>query len=426
MISLDLHLHPAQMQVFNDPRRFLVLAAGRRFGKSDLALKRAVTSALSPRNVRKKPVWIVGPVQPQVKAIYWRPLLDMVAPLIESSHINDGVVDLVNGVQIAIKGSDRPDTMRGVGLFDAILDEYASMKPSVWESIIRPTLSDVKGRALFIGTPDGRNHFYDLYQYALTANDPEWGAYHFTSKDNPFLPPEEVEAAQKSMSSSTFRQEYLASFETGGANQFKRDWFKYDDEEPKEGEWYVTMDLAGFADVALAENRRQRKLDYTSICVVKITPKGKWWVRDIYYGRWGIEETARRFVDAVESCKALNVGIEKGALFNAVSPHLVSLAAKRKIPLRVEALTHANESKEDRIIWALQGRFEHGHIVFRRAPWNSEAEDQLVHFPSRLVHDDIPDSLAMVEQLAKSHLYEQFADIDDEPYWRPMDSVIGF
>jgi predicted phage terminase large subunit-like protein len=422
-ISLNLHLHPAQMEVYRCPKRFIVLAAGRRFGKSDLALKRALTSALDPRNSKKKPVWVIAPVQPQAKAIYWRPLLELAHPVVKSAHINDGIVELVNGVQIGIKGSDRPDTLRGLGLWDAVLDEFASMKPETWEEIIRPALSDVLGRALFIGTPYGRNHFHKLYMAAKSGLDPDWAAFHFTSADNPFLPAGEVEAAKRTMPTAVFRQEYMASFETGSTDLFKRDWIKYSSEEPKEGDWYVAVDLAGFSDATSKDANRR---DYSAIAVVKITPTGDWWVKKIVYGRWNVEETARKIVSEYQDVEPLELGIEKGALFNAVSPHLVGGAAKRGLPLRVIPLSHENKSKADRITWALQGRFEHGRITLNNGDWNNELEDQLLNFPSKQVHDDLPDALSMIAQLAENKIFDSFGHVVDEPYWQPMDAVVGF
>ena len=82
--------------------------------------------------------------------------------------------------------------MRGVSLRFLVMDEYADMKPEVWEQILRPALADQKGDALFIGTPMGRNHFYDLYTYACVMDDPTFVGYHFTSYDNPLLDPEEM------------------------------------------------------------------------------------------------------------------------------------------------------------------------------------------------------------------------------------------
>ncbi len=120
---------------------------------------------------------------------------------------------LVNGAQISLKGADRPETMRGVSLKFVVLDEYGDMRPNVFEQILRPALADLKGKALFIGTPMGRNHFYDLYQYGLEDKDEDYKSWHFTSFDNPLLDPKEIETAKKSMSSFAFRTEFLASFE---------------------------------------------------------------------------------------------------------------------------------------------------------------------------------------------------------------------
>ena len=93
-------------------------------------------------------------------------------PVIENSHVNNMQVRLVNGTTISLKGADRPETMRGVSLKFLVLDEYADMKPDVWELILRPALTDLKGDALFIGTPMGRNHFYELYKQASLGEDP--------------------------------------------------------------------------------------------------------------------------------------------------------------------------------------------------------------------------------------------------------------
>ena len=438
-ITLDFHLHPAQMTVFQSPKRFTVLTAGRRFGKTYLAATRASTRALDPRNVKRKPVFIIAPIATQAKLLYWQFLLDSLYPVLDPRkppQSNEGHIYLTNGVMIGVKGSDRPDTLRGVGLWHAELDEYADMKPEVWESIIRPSLADVKGTAGFIGTPKGRNHFYELFKYAAEGvngvPDPEWEAFHFDSTANPFLPPEEIELAKRSMSTSAYRQEFLASFETGGSDSFKREWFKYCEKEPVDekgkvipGEWYVVVDLAGFAEVQKATGYRQKRLDMTAIAVVKVLDDERWWVRDLYLGRWGVKDTAKRIVDAVESCETLNLGIEKGALYQAVAPEIVAVAAERKMSLHVAPLSHENKTKSDRIGWALQGRMEHGKILWRPGPHMKEIEDQFLNFPSTLVHDDAPDVLAFLPQLAASQVFSRFAHIDTEDYWHPLDEQVG-
>ncbi len=451
--EINVSLHPAQLKVFQSTARFTILTAGRRFGKTELAKSRAAARAMDPRNVKRKPVFVIAPVATQAKLLYWQGLLDMLHPALDPRRppqSNEGHIYLANGVMIGVKGADRPDTLRGVGLWHVELDEYADMKPDVWESIIRPALADVKGTAGFIGTPKGRNHFWDLWIDAggegayrglsgsgLDRNgqkvDPlEWEAFHYTSLDNPFLDPKEIEAAKKAMSSSAFRQEFLASFETGSSDAFKHEWFRYSDKEPVDkdgkvipGDWYVVVDLAGFADVQKATGYRQRRLDKTAIAVVKVLDDERWWVRDLYLGRWGVEETARRIVDAIESVKTTHVGIEKGALFQAVAPYLAAEAAKRKFPLNVVPLSHENKAKADRIGWALQGRMEHGKIFFRPGPHMKEVEDQFLNFPSTLVHDDALDALAYVVQLGEASVFNRFAHVEAEDYWTPSDRQVG-
>lgn len=424
-ITLDFHLHPGQLEVFNDKTRFRVVAAGRRFGKSHDAVVEAGCAALDPNNKQRKPVFIIAPVFPQAKQIYWQLMLSLFHPVIKHANTNEGIFTLNNGVPVYIKGADRPDSMRGVGLYFAVLDEFATMKPQVWEEIIRPALADVKGRALFIGTPAGRNHFYTLYQLGASNTDPEWKSFHFASVDNPFIPTGEIEAAKRSMSSASFRQEFLASFETGGAENFKRDWFRFEENEPKDGEWFIAIDLAGFADETNTTRSTLAKRDKSAIAVVKVTPDGHWWVRDIFLGRWGIKETAKRIVDAVAAVQPHAWGIEKGITFNAVQPELAALGAQRGLRMAPVPLTHGNRDKTDRIMWALQGRFEHGKVSFRPAEWNHEVEDQLLHFPSRMVQDDGIEALAYIAQLATENAFIGWDPKDDNTYWEPMDHAIG-
>lgn len=437
--TLQFHLHPAQMAVYQSPKRFTILTAGRRFGKTYLAAVRAMTKALDPANIKRKPVFIICPIATQAKILYWGLLLDRLhsAGLVENALSNEGHIFLKNGVMIGVKGSDRPDTLRGVGLWHVELDEYADMKAETWQSIIRPALADVKGTAGFIGTPKGRNHFFDLIQDAgKDDNKPHWDVFHYVSTANPFLDPKEIELAKNTMASSVFRQEFLASFEAGGSDSFKEEWFKVVDEEPftlnergekvvTPGDWYVVVDLAGFADVANASGYRQKRLDYTAIGVVKILEDERWFIRDVYLGRWGVAETAKRVIDAVESCQTLNLGIEKGALYQAVAPYLQTEAAKRNIPLAIEPMSHENKSKNERIGWALQGRLEHGKILWRSGPYLREVKDQALNFPSTLVHDDALDALSYIPQLAAARVFHNFAHVAAEDYWSPSDETVG-
>ena len=141
MTDLKVELLPWQQDVFADKTRFKVIAAGRRTGKSRLAAWLLIINAL---NEKSGQVFYVAPTQGQARDIMWSLLLDLGHGVIASSHVNNLHIKLVNGCTIALKGADRPETMRGVSLKFLCLDEYADMKPEVWEQILRPALADQK------------------------------------------------------------------------------------------------------------------------------------------------------------------------------------------------------------------------------------------------------------------------------------------
>jgi predicted phage terminase large subunit-like protein len=418
--ELDVQLHPAQLEIFNSTARFKVVSAGRRFGKSRLAAWILIIKALQSES---KDVFYIGPTFQQAKDIMWNMLKELLhgTDLIETTHENTATMKLVNGRRISLKGSDRPDTLRGVGLAYVVLDEYASMKVEVWEQIIRPTLSDVKGGALFIGTPAGKNHFYDLFLEA--EKDEDWEAFQYTSTDNPLIDPKEVEVARRTMSTQAFRQEFEASFVSFTGGIFKNEWIKYDENEPEEGNYVIAVDPAGFEAVEKERGLKGSKLDETAISIVKIHGD-KWWVKDILHGRWNIKETASKILQAAIENQATTVGIESGALKNAILPYLQDEMRTQGRWVVITDVTHGGKKKADRITWALQGRMEHGKITFNRnSDWNSELETQLIEFPSKGTHDDIIDSLAYIDQVSVADFMHT---IELEEEWEPYDEVAGY
>jgi len=421
MADINVQLHPAQMDIFRSEARFKVVAAGRRFGKSRLAAWVLLIKALQSDS---KDVFYIGPTFQQAKDIMWGMLKELGGDVIKAAHENTAVLTLINDRKIYLKGSDRPDTLRGVGLEYVVLDEYASMKPEVWEMIIRPTLADVKGGALFIGTPAGKNHFYKLYVDAM--KDPEWDTFQFNSTDNPLLDPKEIEAARNSMSTQAFRQEFEATFESFSGGIFKEEWITYveDEKDFKEGtigHYVVSVDPAGFEEASKGRGLKSSKLDETAISVVKIVGD-EWLVKDIYHGRWGIKETATRILNAALDCEASSVGIEAGALKNAIMPYLEDEMRSKSRWVNITDVTHGGKRKIDRITWSLQGRLEHGKIKLRKADWNSPFISQLMDFPSPLSHDDLIDSLAYIDQVSVAD-YATAIELDE---WEPMDAVAGY
>jgi len=414
-MNLDISLLPWQQEVWNDPVRFKVVAAGRRTGKSRLAAYLLLINALQ---TDRGHVFYVAPTQGQARDIMWNLLLELGHDVVESSHVNNMQIRLINGITISLKGADRPETMRGVSLKYLVLDEYADMKPDVWELILRPALADLKGSALFIGTPMGRNHFYELYKQAQLGDDPDFKAWHFTSYDNNLLEKQEIDRAKKSMSSYAFRQEFMASFEARGSEMFKESWVKFSEEEPH-GDYYIAIDLAGFEEVG--KKNKTKRLDNTSIAVVKVNESG-WWVKDIITGRWTLDQTAVKIFQAVRDYEPISVGIEKGIARQAVMSPLTDLMKKYSRFFRVDELTHGNKKKVDRVMWALQGRFENGLITLNRGEWNVQFMDELFQFPDPLTHDDMVDALAYIDQLAK---VAYSGDFEEETY-DILDAVAGY
>ena len=205
-------LSKAQDTVANDKTRFRVVVAGRRFGKTFLSIRELCYHAKEPN----KDVWYVAPTYKMARQIVWKKLKNKLSDLNWISKTNETELSIIlrNGSTIALKGADNYDSLRGVGLDFIVLDEFADIAPDAWYETLRPTLSDKQGRALFIGTPKGiGNWAYEIYQNSL--DDPaSWSSYSFTTVEGGNVLEEEIEAARRDLDERTFRQEYLATFET--------------------------------------------------------------------------------------------------------------------------------------------------------------------------------------------------------------------
>jgi len=207
-------LTPPQTTVFTCDRRFRVLVAGRRFGKTYLALVELIRAASRPGSV----VWYVGPSIKQSKRIVWKALKKMTQPFWSvKPNETDLRVELISGGIICVRGADNYDSLRGDGLDFVVVDEYASIRPEVWTEVLRPALADRQGRALFIGTPRGFDHLHELVEGAETL--PDWATFQFTTAEGGNVPPEELVSAAREMDERTYRQEFEASFETLGVGR---------------------------------------------------------------------------------------------------------------------------------------------------------------------------------------------------------------
>lgn len=214
-----LQLTHAQSEVFLHPARFKVVCAGRRFGKTFLALGTVLHKACDP-TAKGKVFWYVAPSYRQASQIAWK-LLKNLLPFGWAKRTNetDLSIELKNGAIIALRGADNYDSLRGVGLDGLVLDEVQDMSPDAWREVLRPALADRQGWMLAIGTPKGFNHFYELWSGATCREG--WKAWQFTTADGGNVPVDELEAARMEMDERTFRQEFEASWEALSGRVFQ-------------------------------------------------------------------------------------------------------------------------------------------------------------------------------------------------------------
>ena len=204
-------LHKTQSEVAIDTHRFRVLLCGRRWGKTTLAVQEMVANAISGND---RNIAYIAPTYQQARDIAWNELKKITHNI--ADNINESRLEITlrttkgGKSKIALRGWEAVDTLRGQYFHFLVLDEVATFRNFWvgWHEVLRPTLTDKKGDALFIGTPKGFNHLYDLYNMI----DEDYKSFHFTSYDNPFIPKEEIDKAKIEMPEDRFAQEYMADF----------------------------------------------------------------------------------------------------------------------------------------------------------------------------------------------------------------------
>lgn len=286
--------HPAQSQIARDPHRYRVVNCGRRFGKTSLAINEMAGKAYSKKG---RKICYIAPTYQQARDIAWVELVKILNPI--ATKINETRLEITVQTQdkgkstIFLRGWESVDTLRGQAFDFLVIDEIASMRnwETNWNMILRPTLTDTAGEALFISTPKGFNHFYDLYN---KQNDKQGGkdykSFHFTSFDNPFLAKGELEKARSEVSEDQFAQEYLADFRRQEGlvyKEFDRKLHLYE-EMPK------VRKISYLAGIDFG---------YTNPCAVLHIYKDfdyNYWVEDEYY-KTG--QTDAKVADYVKSCQ---------------------------------------------------------------------------------------------------------------------------
>lgn len=205
-----IRLSKPQTKVWKGKSRFKVLVTGRRFGKTFLAL----TWLLHKAGQKKGIYYYIAPSYIAAKSIAWRLLKEIADGHFVSKNEGELFVELANGAVIQLKGAENRDGLRGVSLAGCVMDEAAFMQQEVWTEVVRPATSDQQAPVLFISSPSGWNWFKSLYDYAASGKDDNWSCWQFTTAEGGNVLPEEIESAMRELPERTFKQEYLASFET--------------------------------------------------------------------------------------------------------------------------------------------------------------------------------------------------------------------
>lgn len=228
-----LRYHEVQQALWNSKARFKVVPAGRRSGKTEFAIRWTIICAIMFTRAANGRFILAAPTHKQAKDIFWDKLLSMIPEdLIDKISISEKTVYLVNGARIEVMGLDKPSRVEGSPIDGIVIDEYADINPKAWESNVRPGL-DTEGRegwAWLIGVPEGRNHYYDLAQYAQGV-DEDWA--FFTWHSSTILSQDKVDAARRQMDPLTFKQEYEAEFVTYGG----RCYYSFGTENVKPAEY---------------------------------------------------------------------------------------------------------------------------------------------------------------------------------------------
>ena len=207
--------HSGQSGPFRSKARFRVIVAGRRWGKTHWTCIELLSAAVAKP---KQNCWYLAPTFSMAKQIAWEKLKEII-PLdwIKKIHENTLTITLKNRSKITLRGADRPDNTRGVSINFLVLDEFQDMKREIWTAI-RPTLTDTKGRAIFIGTPKSYNHLYEMWKRGQPNEkghkNPQWDSWQFKTSSSPFIGDDELLAARRDMDPKMYRQEYEATFES--------------------------------------------------------------------------------------------------------------------------------------------------------------------------------------------------------------------
>lgn len=401
---------PHQMPVLTDPARFKLLVCGRRWSKTDLALRASVighgpTPGYWRGAAQGGNIWWVAKTYKQA-AKNWRSLKRSMAEVASHKLEVERRLELPNGGSVQVVSADDPDNLRGEGLDGAVLDEAAFMSEYVWRAVVRPALADRNGWAIFPTTPNGHNWLKKLFDFALDR--PGWARWQRPSSDNPVLRASELEELKAELGPHAFAQECLAQFIAIEGAMFEPEWFEdhiWFDQWPDDP-LIKTLSL----DPSMGKTD---KSDYSAFVWCSFGRDGLIYI-DADIGR---RAPTRIVTDGVRICrefKPTGFGVESNNFQSLFKPMFeqagVELPIWEMFNVRAPKGCNLNLPAKSQRIWSLTSPLNQHQLRFKRHSLGAEMlVDQLRSFPVA-DHDDGPDALEMAIRLREEIISQSVSD----------------
>lgn len=371
-----LEFHPGQRSILEGTSRFKVVSAGRRFGKTMLSVEWLALmqgGALDGNNV--------GFFSPTYKLLLdvWSDMERTLRPVTSKANKTEMRIELITGGKVDFWTLEDPDAGRGRKYHRIVLDEAAHARylKDAWERAIAPTLTDYRGQAWFISTPNGLNYFHELYRRGEDPAQSDWQSWHMPTTTNPHISAEEVERYRAELPELVFRQEYLAEFVTFGAGLVKPDMIV-------EGPCPAGLPVVLGVDLAISE---KQGADFTAIVAMSRAPDtGLIYVREIERFRAGFNEGLNRIKAAAARHKPAVIAVEQTQYQAAV---VQELARTTVLPVRG---VRPDRDKLTRFA-PLLTRYEQRMVRHDPAGVPAAFRDELLAFPEG-EHDDMVDAAA--------------------------------
>src|SRR3990167_1357292 len=389
-------LTQTQKIVASDNHRFRVVNCGRRWGKTTLAILEMVAKGVFKSDSK---ICYIAPTYQQARDIAWEELKKITVPVAlkaNESRLEVSIKTKDGGSSlISLRGWESVETLRGQKFNFIVIDEIASMRNfwSNWQEVLRPTLTDYKGEVLFISTPKGFNHFYDLYNL---ENDPikgkDYKSFHFTSYDNIHLPTEELDKAKLELTEDRFTQEYLADFrKTEGLvyKEFSRDSHLYDEKKLRMVKFVGGVDF-GFNNPA-------------AVLHIVLDNDKHYWVTEEWYKTGRVEE---QIAEYVKSCN-----------FNTVYPDPENASAIELFNRKGIFVTEVKKGKGsvESGINIVKGLFKQNRLHIHKGCSNLISELETYSYPEKKPNHNEPEAPIKENDHALDALRYVLSSMENEP-----------